>query len=222
MADKLAGLCGEVETLPDYTQKNPKVVLQMANDQEEMLLNKVANSEKLVNSFIEKDRLSEKLLIEKDNVKQLLDDKILSLEGELLQIKAKTEAVCANRVVLEVGLRQWDRKEKKNIKGSGARCSKFVEENLADGKQLLADSADQLKNLGSKQLVVADVDVIRDCGKLFNAYTSMARYDTDPICWTQGNFHWGQETGSCYALAGYAEIAAAGMFQRIGRLGPGL
>jgi len=177
-----------MEKLPEYTQKNPMVVLQIANDHEEMLLKEVAflqkfseEKDKLQQLSEEKDKLSDKLFIEKDIVKQLMDDKITILEGELLQIKAKTEAVCANRVVLEVGLLQWDRKEKKNIKGSGVRCSKFVEANLADGKQLLGDSADQLQNLGKKQLVVADVDVIRDCGKLFNTYSSMAHYDTNPM-----------------------------------------
>ncbi len=188
-----------MEKLPEYTQKNPMVVLQMANDQEEMLLKEVALLQQMLLkevAFVQKlseekdkvdklsDKLSEqkdKLSEQKDNVKQLLDDKITSLEGELLQIKAKTEAVCANRIVLEVGLLQWDRKEKKNIKGSGSRCSQFVQKNLADEKQLLGDSADQLQNLGKKQLVVADVDVIRDCGRLFNTYSSMAHYDTNPM-----------------------------------------
>ncbi len=111
---------------------------------------------------------------------QLLYDQITGLGGELLQIKAKMEVVCANRVVLEVGLLRWDRMEKKNIKGSGVRCSKFVEEKLADGKQLLGDSA-KLEDLRKKQLVVADVAVIRDCGKLFNTYRSMAHCTTKPM-----------------------------------------
>ncbi len=52
---------------------------------------------------------------------------------------------------------------------------------LAYGMQLLGDSAKQLEDLRKKHLVVADVDVILDCGKLFYTYRSMAHHRTNSM-----------------------------------------
>ena len=185
MEDKLASLSGGKDKLADFTAKNPEVVLLIAKDREKALEQETAMLMKetaMLRDLLEAEKriLEAKTRIKdgNDSLRALLEDKITDLQGELVQIKGRTEAVCANRVVLETALLQWDRSNKKNVKGAGQRRDMFVKEELIDNNKLKPDASILLQELGRKQLVVADVDVIRDCNKLLNTYSSMAHYGT--------------------------------------------